>query len=201
MFLWCLEKSAALPEGVIFPIIAKEIGNQTLRWTLQSGQAEQALGQRLLHSVHHSKFWRRGNGKESPQNNDLFLLSDSLIFCNYHQGMFFPPSLEKCDVGVQPSLVAGSSSGINPLHLTGATRAYGSFLPRAHKLYPKSWTAKEELSTACVWHDSAGDSGKGHVLWGVQGCERQKERPSGTAGCFGQGNCFLCMTHQAFVFD
>lgn len=52
--------------------------------------------------------------------------SDSLIFCNYHQGMFFPPSLEKCEVGVQPSVAAGSSSGIKPLHLRGATRAYGS---------------------------------------------------------------------------
>lgn len=129
--------------------------------------------------------------------------SDSLIFCNYHQGMFFPPSLEKCEVGVQPSVAAGSSSGIKPLHLRGATRAYGSqdSCPEHINSILKAEQPRKSLALPVCDMTQQGTPGKGHVLWGVQGCERQKERPSGTAGCFGQGNCFLCMTHQAFVFD
>lgn len=190
------------PEGVIFPVTAEEIGNQTLRWTLQTGQTKTwflnkgKAGSATL-SAPQVSFGVEG-GEQSPWNNDLFYPQNLFVSATITRVRFFPTPSQNCAAEAHPKLRAGSPSGINPLQFNGAATTYPSRDPCPEDASStwKSWTAKEELSATRLWHDSAGDSGKGHVL-----CERQKERPSETAACFGQGNCFLCMTRQAFVFD
>lgn len=80
---WSLIHNISSPEGVIFPITAKEIGNQTLGEHCRVDKLKRdywtSIRQHLLHSAPQMSFGREKGGKW-PRGNDL--PHPQNIFCN-----------------------------------------------------------------------------------------------------------------------
>lgn len=190
------------PEGVIFPITAKEIGNQTLGWTCRVHKLKcdywTSIRQHLLHWVHHKWVLEWREGKSDPEI--IISLTLKTFSATISRVCFSYPFAKLC------SWAASKTQGwISIWHKSSAVQWSYDNVPkqnpsRGNKLHLERQNSQGRAEH-CLWPGSAGDLGTGHVLWGAQGCERQRESPSKAAACFGQGNCFLCMARWAFVFD
>lgn len=192
---WSLIHNSLSPEGVIFPITAKEIGNQTLGEHCRVDKLKcdywTSIRQHLLHSVHHKWVLEQRERESDPEI--MISLTLKTFSSKISRVCFSYPFAKLCSWAASKTQ-GWISTWHKSLQLSVATWAkliQGKQTPPGKAEQPGESGALP-VTWLCRWPGDRTRPLGSAGLW---------EKPSKAAACFGQGNCFLCMAHWAFVFD